>query len=222
MRMCQRQSGNALFLILIAVALFAALSYALTQSSRSGGSGIQKETDTLLAAQITQIGASLRTATQRLMLTVPINSIRYHAAGDPNQDAPCTETDGTCLFTPQSGGMTWPTIPAAALADPPTPWVVISDPAEDAGLNLIGSSAVDGVMFMVGLSENVCKAINKGLGIDHIIVPDSHALDNVPSIVWTAGEPNPAAACVEATWIQPGLYAYYHVLSEWGTYINNH
>lgn len=61
------QRGNVLFLILIAVALFAALSYAVTQSSRSGGDS-SRETNILNAAQLTQYPTSIRTAVLRLVI----------------------------------------------------------------------------------------------------------------------------------------------------------
>ena len=54
------EKGNVLFLILIAVALFAALSYAVTQSSRSGGGDANNETSLINSAQVTQYPASVR------------------------------------------------------------------------------------------------------------------------------------------------------------------
>ncbi|MGB1077249.1 MAG: hypothetical protein ACPG05_02995 [Bdellovibrionales bacterium] len=63
-----RESGNVLFLILIAVALFAALSYAVTQSSRGGGDGATKEKNTFSGLEYVQIGRDIKVAVQRLML----------------------------------------------------------------------------------------------------------------------------------------------------------
>lgn len=62
-----KETGNALFLILIAVALFAALSYAVTQSGRGGGN-IDRETASLTASQIEQFSGQVISAVNRLRL----------------------------------------------------------------------------------------------------------------------------------------------------------
>ena len=58
--------GNVLFLILIAVALFAALSYAVTSSSRGGGSNASSEKGVIGAGEIMDLFASYDAAVMRL------------------------------------------------------------------------------------------------------------------------------------------------------------
>tara|TARA_B100000686_G_scaffold327900_1_gene387276 strand:+ start:2215 stop:2541 length:327 start_codon:yes stop_codon:yes gene_type:complete len=60
--------GNALFLILIAVALFAALSYAVTNSGR-GSAGVDREQAEIYASQILQQASALEAAVMRLTIT---------------------------------------------------------------------------------------------------------------------------------------------------------
>jgi hypothetical protein len=64
----KNQNGNVLFLILIAVALFAALSYAVTRSTRSGGSEVSREKADLAASALAQHVAGLRTAVTRMVM----------------------------------------------------------------------------------------------------------------------------------------------------------
>ena len=104
--------GNALFLILIAVALFAALSYAVTQSGRGGG-GIDKETELLEATKVIQIIGDVRSAITRLTLTgCNINEISFYSdiyatpSNYDNANSPIAGGDFSChLFHPDGGGL---------------------------------------------------------------------------------------------------------------------
>ena len=84
----KRQSGNALFLILIAVALFAALSYAVTQSGR-GNAGIEREQQMINQAVSEQCTASVNYAVNKLKLIVGCDSseISYELADGSNANA---------------------------------------------------------------------------------------------------------------------------------------
>lgn len=67
----RQQQGNILFIILIAVALFAALSFAVTQSMNSGGgknSTATNEKTQLLVDQISQYSSMVATAVTRVIM----------------------------------------------------------------------------------------------------------------------------------------------------------
>ena len=94
--------GNALFLILIAVALFAALSYAVTNSGGGGGGGIEKEQAKLDQAVMDNYMAELDAGRMRLEIINHCDSIDYTAPADQ------TTGDKTCfMFHPDGGGVLW-------------------------------------------------------------------------------------------------------------------
>ena len=101
----KREKGNALFLILIAVALFAALGYAITQSSRGGGKNADAEKLSLQAAQIVQYAGSIKFAIDRMRYgwgyrDTEISFENSTVAGYTN--ANCTSTD--CKVFDTAGG----------------------------------------------------------------------------------------------------------------------
>jgi len=103
----KNQSGNALFLILIAVALFAALSYSITTSSR-GGAGIEKEQEQIDTAVEQQCIAYVERGENKLKVLngCADNELNYELpdGNNANDDAP---TDGSCdLFKPEGANLT--------------------------------------------------------------------------------------------------------------------
>ena len=101
--------GNALFLILIAVALFAALSYAITQSGRGGG-GIDRETASLQASEIVQYASQIRTSIMRMKLINGCSdtniSFESPETGTLLQNTIDPAPDDSChVFRPDGGGV---------------------------------------------------------------------------------------------------------------------
>ena len=76
------EKGNVLFLILIAVVLFGALSYAVTNSMRTGSSTTEKEQAKLDQAEIDSYTAALNQGKMRLELINGCKTIDYTPPAD--------------------------------------------------------------------------------------------------------------------------------------------
>ncbi len=229
------ERGNVLFLILIAVALFAALSYAVTQSSRSGGGDANSETNLINSAQVTQYPASVRTAIIRMMVSnsIDISTLEFNP---PSDFADCT-TDAACVFHPGGGGATF--VPASAdviVSGNPQPWVFngeneVNFVGTTGTVDAVTTTTADIMAIVSGVNRTICERINEELGISS--VPTDSNIDVLSNMgagsagTWVAGLANGpggtigegAASALDGQafgcFQQPAsTYHYYHVLIE--------
>ncbi len=176
------QKGNVLFLILIAVALFAALSYAVTSSSRSSGGDASSETTRAAASAMLQYAGSIRTSVQRMQITnqVPTPNIDFLTTSTVlENDSPGATYDNTncndpsCQVFASTGGAavyqaftqnrTKNMTGFGAAWTKPGHWEFMISRVQD-----IGSNLPEVMMRTIGIDIPVCNAINQILGL-----PDS-------------------------------------------------
>lgn len=155
-----QERGNALFLILIAVALFAALSYAITQSGRGSGT-VDRETVVITAGQVVEQPAAVRTAVTRLIITgVSAASVTFTGAASAS-DVFDTATGG--------GGATDLPPPKAACntASNCASWTYLPAASTTTGFFImgVGTVATDAIAYLSDVTTSVCKQIQKGLGL---------------------------------------------------------
>ena len=112
-----RQAGNVLIMILVAVALFAALSYAIMQGSRTSTGWVS---DTALKGHIDGLFSyanSIQSAVTRLKLRGCTNEQINFKTPSGDFTNPNSPADGRCdIFSTAGGGIQWKT-PETALLD---------------------------------------------------------------------------------------------------------
>jgi hypothetical protein len=229
----QSEHGNVLFLILIAVVLFAALSYAVTQSSRTGGGDASKETNLISSAEITQYPAAIKTAIVRMI----INGTSYEELkfNPPSAFAGLGSNLSQGVFHPSGGGAVYSSAPADVMTSgsPGTWW--FNPDFEVANIGVSTPSSPDGndfIAFLPGIKDAICDKLNEETnGITTIPIATSIASTAVQTLyddadsntipnenaqrigvsAGTTGLSGQPAGCFEGS---NGVNVYYQVIGE--------
>ena len=166
----EHEHGNILFLVLIAAALFAALSYVVTQSSRSGGDA-EREKARLDAAEILNYATALQSSVGRMIIGgCALGTINFENDYDGtlhvNPNAPA---DRKCnVFDPPGGGV--------AAKKPEPGWATDSRfyyagsaALSGVGLTCASSNCAELVLVLRGISQALCKQLNELNGYKTLI-----------------------------------------------------
>ncbi|MGB1076938.1 MAG: hypothetical protein ACPG05_01415 [Bdellovibrionales bacterium] len=232
-----KQQGNVLFLILIAVALFAALSYAITQSTRGGGDTTDDK-DNITASQIVQYSTLIKTAVDRMKIINGCDDTEISAHADfwgHNKYRHTPEVRNKCkIFHPDGGGVSYMDPPdewldlAMSVGENYNAWSLNAERITGVGTDTV-NSGTDLMIHLCCLPKSTCLKINKNLGVpeysgdpprehDHIHTNYEFTGDySYSGGLNTGSEAKPfegeTIACIEEG-NTLGEYTYYHVLIE--------
>ena len=201
------ERGNVLFLILIAVALFAALSYAVTQSTRSGSNDQSREQNLIGSAQVTQYPAGVRTALIRMVIGgVPAENLIFDAPSFFDSTTDATDTDNfiedanddtsderSAVFHPAGGGAPYQLAQPEVMASASQGEWVFTDRYDVVQIGRTVAASGQGnelIAFLPGITRGLCERINEefGIGVDTDvdgdgIPPSGISVANVPDLI---------------------------------------
>jgi len=169
------QTGNVLFMILIAVMLFAALTAAVTSSNR-GGTTSTRERGTINATDVMSYGSAMEKIVARIMSNeVSESALSFeNTIWQYNDDTQietgamftrCTSSDCK-IFDPAGGGLDAKTFTAQDFDSPDSGDVKSGHGIIYAlSVNGVGSAAQDLVLMIAAIDVNTCMGINTALNI---------------------------------------------------------
>lgn len=165
----KNERGNAVLIILIGIVLFAALSYAVTQSTRGGNMAVQQAEDAVLQKVMDHF-LSVKIATMKLISSGQCDeySIRFWHADRINAGSSDHYGDGSntpCqVFHPDGGGVAYMERPSVLGTSEPDEIMVLNE-----RIAKVGSDDQDGggqdLIMAVNIPREICIKINEMQGI---------------------------------------------------------
>lgn len=159
--------GSALFIILIAVVLFGALSYAVANMMRSdAGDDLSDEKAKLYANEIMDYARSMREAVQHLRISNGCSDTDVSFKNDSASGYGSSTNTDCQVFHPDGGGMSW-TEPNPAIDS--NGWLInaVHCYNEIGTTGSCTSSNADLTLDLLFVPKNVCIALNDFLGVSN-------------------------------------------------------
>ena len=227
-RMRKKSAGNVLFLILIAVALFAALSYAVSSSFRGGETTISQEQARVKAGELLRDMESIRNGYSFLWsqkgcsideISFIKNGKDIEAPVSSDFDAASPKSDESCdIFHPNGAGIAYPqnldefqNATAAGIYLGKLEFYFSGhEPAGAYGFENLGTASDDHMVILRGVLPEVCQNVNKLLRYD---TPSADKVDTGDVIGDTLAEfEGQSAACRARS--AGGPYDVFYVMQE--------
>ncbi len=156
------ESGNALIYVLIAIALFAALTFALSRRNDvSETSTLSDEKARMYATQLISYSAQAKSAVEQMLFggTAPENIVFLRPGDAGFETAPHINK----IYHPEGGGLSLGTIPAeartSAIASPPAGWYT----GRFNNVEWTKTAAPDIVLVTFQIQKPVCEAVNDSI-----------------------------------------------------------
>ncbi len=170
------ESGNALIYVLIAIALFAALSFILGRQTDSSEANVVSEEQTKLqATQMISYAGQVKSSIDQMLFsgslvddpvapatTLESRKITFFKPGDTEYDNGANYRQIHMLYHPNGGGLSEKNIPEAIQADhsdesdPPPGWYI----GRFNNVEWTPSASHDIILVAYKISQNVCEQIN--------------------------------------------------------------
>ena len=172
-----KQRGNILFLILLAVVLFAALTYAVTSADRGRGKSASSESSEALAGTILQFFSLIDTAVLRMVTIGGVDPMSLDFGAGVTSGVVSNGTNPACtsvacqVFMPAGGGVKMLPLPLQA-TDPNSIGQKTSLGEGTAEFSIgmwnvvdVGTSLPDIIVAYRALKLDICNAINVAEGV---------------------------------------------------------